>query len=156
MTMPSPLSERFWSKVDRRSADECWPWLGSKAASGHGKILYRSGVNSTTNAHRVSWELHHGPIPAGMYVLHDCDNGWCVNPSHLHLGTHRDNMREAGNRGLLARRPPTRVLEIDANEVRARYAAGESQQAIANDLGIGQTSVSRMVRRVGHWASSPQ
>jgi len=65
-------------------------------------------------------------------------------------------MREAGNRGLLARRPPTRVLEIDANEVRARYAAGESQQAIANDLGIGQTSVSRMVRRVGHWASSPQ
>jgi HNH endonuclease len=152
MPLPAPLADRFWSKVDKRGPDECWPWLGSRQGpNGHGKILLETGRNSTTNAHRVSWMLHFGPIPDGIYVLHnaDCDHPWCVNPRHLHLGTHADNMREAGERGLLSVRvgpKNARWLVVDEESIQARYLAGESQQAIADDLGIGQSSVSRIIR----------
>lgn len=90
--------------------------------------------------------IHVGPIPEGMYVLHDCDNPPCVNPLHLHLGKHADNIREAAERGLLAGRRHY-TLSVDDDLVRQRYRNGETQQAIADSLGISQVSVSRMVRR---------
>jgi hypothetical protein len=97
--------------------------------------------------------IHYGPIPDGLYVLHDCDHGWCCNPAHLHLGTHADNMREASERHLFDGRRVGHVLHINPNVVRRRYAKGQSQQAIARALGIAQSSVSRIVRRIEHWAT---
>ena len=89
---------RFWSKVEVKGDDDCWRWKGTIIRNGYGqvgqggKILY---------AHRVSYELSKGKIPAGMYVCHSCDNKWCVNPSHLWIGTAKDNMRDASKKGLL-------------------------------------------------------
>ena len=84
-----PLEQRFWSRVIK--ADGCWQWTGPTFPFGHGSI---SAHGKTTRAHRVSWELHNGPIPVGMHVLHKCDNPPCVNPEHLYLGTNVENTRD--------------------------------------------------------------
>lgn len=74
----------------------CWLWIGSLRDNGYG--LYSPRVNGkrrTASAHRWSWELRHGPIPAGMQANHKCDVPSCVNPDHLFLGTQSDNMKDA-------------------------------------------------------------
>jgi hypothetical protein len=80
-----PLMDRFWTKVDKTG--DCWMWTACRDRQGYGQI-------DAQRAHRVAYADRHGPIPAGMYVLHSCDNPPCVNPAHLRLGTHEENMRE--------------------------------------------------------------
>lgn len=92
-----PHAKRFWSKVDRISDEACWPWRGSTVPPwGYGKLTIRGHGQ---RAHRVSYELAYGPIPKGLFVCHKCDNPGCVNPKHLFLGTHSDNMRDCVRKG---------------------------------------------------------
>jgi hypothetical protein len=90
-----PLAERFWEKVDK--SGECWLWTGALASNGYGRITPVTGVSA--GAHRVSYELHNGPIPKGMMVMHSCDVPSCVNPDHLSLGTAKDNMADMWTKG---------------------------------------------------------
>ena len=87
--MSAPLTVRFWSKVDRRGPDECWPWLGSRV-DGYGSINIGSG--RTRRAHQVAFDLTNGAVPDGLELDHLCRNPWCVNPSHLEPVTHRENI----------------------------------------------------------------
>lgn len=94
---PTTLPARFWSKVDRRSPAECWPWLRHLVAGGYGSIKI-DGKNQL--AHRVAWRLAYGqPIPDGLLIRHSCDYARCCNPAHLILGTHKDNVDDAMTRG---------------------------------------------------------
>lgn len=87
------------TKLFKRSQDNpetgCLEWTAGKDVNGYGRIWY-SGKNRT--AHTVSYERWIAEIPVGMHVLHQCDNPCCINPEHLVLGTHADNMRHKSER----------------------------------------------------------
>ncbi len=87
--------ERFWAKVNK--TEGCWLWTGAK--QGKYGALTIPGRREPLRAHRLSWELHNGPIPDGLWVLHHCDNPPCVKPEHLFLGDRRDNMLDAAAKG---------------------------------------------------------
>ncbi len=98
------LETRFWAKVACGEPDECWPWTGSTCPArgyGHIGLTLVSGKRCVKGAHRVAWILEFGHIPVGLDVLHRCDNPPCINPRHLFLGTHGDNMRDAVAKGRL-------------------------------------------------------
>lgn len=90
------LEKRFWERVDKRAPQECWPWLGRTNALGYGTI---DDKGTSKLAHRVSYELHVGPIPENHLVCHDCDNPPCCNPAHLFLGTDTENIQDMINKG---------------------------------------------------------
>jgi hypothetical protein len=94
------LEVRFWAKVQK--TETCWLWTAHKAHFGYGEIKMSTPPYKNLRAHRVSWELHFGPIPPGAQVLHHCDNPACVRPDHLFLGSDLDNQRDAIAKG---RRP---------------------------------------------------
>ena len=73
----------------------CWEWTAGKDSCGYGRI-WHNGENST--AHTVAYSVFVAPIPEGKHVLHTCDNPCCINPAHLELGTHADNMRHKSER----------------------------------------------------------
>lgn len=108
---------------------------------GYGRI-------DSIRAHRLSWIIHNGPIPTGLHVLHDCpdgDNPSCVNPSHLWLGTHQDNMDDRakklrGHRNKLLPDQVKRIRELHTNK-------GLSQKKLGNLFGLDQTTVWAIINR---------
>ncbi len=96
MTTYASAEIRFWQKVSKRRADQCWNWTGATSNTGYG-ILSVAGVR--TYAHRYSWTFLRGPIPDGLVVDHRCSNRSCVNPAHLEPVSIGENSR----RGMLNR-----------------------------------------------------
>lgn len=96
--MPKTTADRFWEKV--RKTEYCWEWTGSKRHKGYGAFCYvKNGEPVQGRAHRFSYELHIGPIPEGLFVLHKCDNPKCVNPDHLFVGDNRANVADMISKG---------------------------------------------------------
>ena len=83
---------KFWARVYKTNT--CWFWIGATNGA-YGMTPWN------VSAHRYSWEMFYGPIPATLFVLHTCDIKKCVNPSHLFLGTQKDNMQDAAKKGRL-------------------------------------------------------
>lgn len=133
---------RFWAKVDKTSS-ACWLWTGYLFGSlGYGGISMsrgkRRGSQGPRYAHRVSWELANGPIPPGQCVLHRCDVPRCVNPDHLFLGTHRQNMEDAARKGRLRvpRRNHQKVNDAVVSQILTLVANGETKTYVAQRYGV--------------------
>lgn len=92
---------RFEEKYIPVTESGCWIWIGANKPDGYGQIFYKGKCQT---AHRVSWQLHKGEIPPNLGVLHHCDTPACVNPSHLFLGTVKDNMQDCVKKGRRPRR----------------------------------------------------
>ena len=84
---------RFWRKVEKLGPKDCWTWTAGRFKRGYGAFAYDG--KQPGYAHRFSYELHYGPIPDGMVVMHTCDNRQCVNPRHLRLASQGDNIRDS-------------------------------------------------------------
>lgn len=89
------VAKRLWDDVEIHDNDDCWPYMGKHLPGGYG-FFYMKGRHLT---HRLSYELHFGEIPNGLFVLHKCDNPPCCNPNHLWIGTKGDNNRDMHKKG---------------------------------------------------------
>ena len=118
-----------------RKTDSCWEWTGAKHGCGYGAIKRGGGGRNQLASHRASWEIHFGPVPQNMQVLHHCDNRGCVNPLHLFLGTQSDNVRDAMRKGKFG------ITALSPDEVRAIRASPLSRQELADTYGVGWTQI---------------
>ena len=136
--------ERFLAKA-QMVASGCMEWTSSMMKLGYGHFWVDGGYKY---AHRVSYEMHKGPIPPGMYVCHACDNRKCVNPDHLFLGTCQDNLADMRRKGRQARGfqlPHTRLSDEQVSAIVARARSGEPNCVIALQYGIDRSHVSKIV-----------
>lgn len=142
-----PLEERFWSKVDRRDRDECWPWTACvrRKDEGYGAFGFHGRHQP---ASRVAWILTFGEIDGKLEVCHHCDNPTCCNPNHLFLGTRKDNNDDKvvkrrhvfGERVNTAKLTEEQVLEIKRAKPVGRTKAGY-RAAIAKRYGVSPYTI---------------
>lgn len=150
------LVARFHTKYERRGPDDCWPWR-DRRRNGRSKYgLLRVGHTGAVRwlAHRVAWVLENGPILNGLYVLHRCDNQECVNPKHLFLGTHKDNMADREAKRRAARGEAAGKASFTAAQVRAIRQDPREYQLIARDYGVSPSSIGDIVNGRS-WAHEP-
>jgi hypothetical protein len=112
------MEERFLSKVDKNGAGGCWNWTAFVGPSGYG-TFWADG--ETKRAHRIAYELWIGEIPDGLIVRHKCRlNRKCVNPEHLEIGTHQDNMNDMkkdATRSIGICRPHSKLNDDSVKEI---------------------------------------
>jgi hypothetical protein len=152
----APLEERFWMRVDKRGPEECWEWAGQKI-NGYGRISLGKKSEGSDGAHRLSWLFANKgqSIPTGMHIMHSCDNPGCVNPSHLSIGTPKENAHDMIRKG--RKRVVAPVGEgngkslINAEIVRQIKQSTDSHAALARRFNVSPNCI-RGVRIGRTWS----
>jgi len=147
--LDAKTADRFWRKVARADPRACWLWTASKKTTRdcYGRFKIASYV--TVTASRVAYALGHGEEPGRMLVCHHCDNPACCNPSHLYLGTVKDNSRDMVKRGR-ARNGMRKGSSNGANKLTARAVydiwrcirRGQNNTQIGKRFGVHHSTVS--------------
>ena len=125
---------RFWYYTDKREPEECWPWKGATDFRGYGRLNI---AGNSVPAHRVALAVirNQWPLPTDKEVCHPCDNRACVNPAHLYLGTHAQNMLDA-----------SKLDAEDVREIRRLYTTGKyTHRQLGSRFEIDHRSVGRIV-----------
>lgn len=144
---------RFERKFTVHEDTGCWVW---HAAKGGRTARYIRGSFSVTGgrksepAPRASWKLYRGDIPPGMQVLHQCDNPLCVNPDHLFLGTHADNMADMKEKRRSTFGERSAKTKFSEAQVREILTSTEPNTVIAQRFGVDRATISN-IRRRKHW-----
>jgi DNA-binding XRE family transcriptional regulator len=146
IAIPAEVQARFWAKVNK--TEGCWLWTGSRNAKGYGQFNWRK-LGRPHLAHRFLLLMQGIPVPAGMMVLHECDNPACVNPAHLRLGTAAENSQDMvqknrssrGERHCHAKLTLADVLLI--RQLHTTYQ--HTQQELAALFGVARTTISSIV-----------
>ena len=131
--------ERFNSKWVK-SENGCHVWVKSKKGAGYGAMRFNG---KDRLAHRIIWEITHGPIKDGLFVCHKCDNPACVNVDHLFLGTQSDNMRDMTQKNrhpypLAEKHHRAKLTNEQVKEIRA---AAESSKVLASIYGVTKRTI---------------
>lgn len=142
------LKAKIFNKC-RMSDTGCWIWTGTMDGKGYGMVSFRS---KDRRAHRVSYELFKGPIPAGLHILHRCDTPSCVNPAHLRAGTVKENMADREARG----RRDVRGEQIGTSKLTTQQVIEIKQstlglKALSEKYGVEAQSIWR-IRTGKSWA----
>jgi hypothetical protein len=140
--------ERFFQKIKKTEA--CWIWTGRKNWKGYGEVKCN---NKSYKSHRLSWIIHFGCIPEKMCILHKCDNPCCVNPNHLFLGTHQDNMidmfqKGRGNRAFGTRVTPSKLNEEKVRSLRNDFYSGMKRDDILMKYSISKRAMYLVAKRI--------
>lgn len=137
----TPDEIAFFAQVAFEPMSGCWLWEGSRHSHGYG--LFHRGGSCGGYAHRFSYEMANGPIPTGLEVRHTCNNTSCVNPDHLVVGTHKENMEDMARAGTQkgTKNPAAMVTHEQVLEIRSRRMQGEKYKDIAVDYGMSPSSV---------------
>ena len=142
------VEERFWRQVNKTPT--CWLWNGWKLNSGYGETFWKP---KKILAHRLSYIIAHGGIPAGKHILHKCDVPLCVRPDHLYLGTDIENHRDMVERGRTTageRHFRARLTDEQAREIRERHVyvhrRKTNQRELATEYGVSVATINHIVR----------
>lgn len=151
-----PIAERFADKFIPEPMSGCWLWTGAvQPETGYGALNRVGGV---VGAHRLSWELHRGPIPYGLHVLHKCDIRSCVNPDHLFLGTNKDNIDDMKRKGRDRHRGPQGEAhpraKLTVTDVLAIRADKRGPTEIARELSVSTATI-EAIRSRRNWRHVP-
>lgn len=134
------------------SENGCWEWTGTIGNHGYGWFYSNySGCHWQSLAHRASWEMHNGSI-GNLDVLHKCDNTKCVNPDHLFLGTHADNMQDCSAKNRFNDRSGINNARAILNpekafEIRWLAASGWRQKKLAEQYGVSLPTIQKVLSR---------
>lgn len=132
----------FWSRVNViKDKDLCWEWRGQLNDSGYGLFRINGEV---IRAHRYAYELENGSIPSDLFVLHRCDNRACCRPSHLFLGTNKDNVDDMVKKGRQNRGEKNANAILDwgkVREIRTRIGNGEIRRALAEEYSVSYATI---------------
>lgn len=120
------LIDNFWNRVAKSTDDECWEWTG-RSRKGYGLVDYH---DHKYTAHRIAYYLYYGEYPKGKIVMHLCNNKKCCNPSHLKLGTNRDNIQQAVKDGLFVVTNKSTKTIKDVEEVYKLVKEGKKYEEI--------------------------
>lgn len=131
----------FWPYV--RKLDECWQWVGEITKYGYARHRYAP----IKRMNRYSYTLHLGNIPEGIHVCHTCDNRYCVNPSHLFLGTNKINMMDKA----IKCRSKSKLTRDQVLEIKEKIKCGESLASIGRFYGVNRTAIQKIKNRT-NWA----
>ncbi|MDG2513491.1 HNH endonuclease [Sphingobium yanoikuyae] len=134
---PFPCS--FWPKVKTAAPDECWEWTGPRTHNGYGRTTLNG---RDIRCHRRAYELTKGPIPAGLMIMHSCDNRLCCNPNHLRPGTAKENWDDCVSKG---RAPQVQNILTELQRSQIRASTG-SMAKVAAEFGVSPTTVWKLRR----------
>lgn len=124
---------RFWKKVEKVNG-KCWNTHSFVEGNIPSSFRFRG---KTYSSPRFSWIMHFGEIPVGMCICHTCDNRRCVNPDHLFLGTHKQNMEDKVKKGRAFGRFKT-LSKKEATEIKTKIAQGVSTLKLAIDYNVSR------------------
>lgn len=143
------VRRRFKRRVLIDDRTGCWLWLGKPGGGGYGQFHIRS-TTLTPPAHRAGYALFKGPIPEGVLVRHGgCHNSKCVNPDHMELGSHADNMRDrardgTSNRG--ERNGMARLTEVEVRAIRRGLVRGQTYRDLGKQFKVSDSVIGDIAR----------